>query len=168
MSNSKNKIVDWFVNNLEKEVYLKEKSKAEKLFDEIITHPLINKVSKTHFKNEKYRNAVLDALIKLEEMIKEKARFPKDNNGTELSGYSLMFKVFDPDDPILNWCGNKRQIEKDELSGYQRIMAGTMLGIRNPIAHAIFELRPMHALKLLTLATLLAEIVDASKYVKKS
>lgn len=170
MSNSKEnkEIVDWYLNELEREDLLKEKTRAEELFDEIITHPLIKQVSKDHFKNEKYRNAVLDALIRLEEMIKEKAKFPKDNKGKELSGVSLMFKVFDPDKPILNWSKNERQIDKDELSGYRYIMAGTMQGIRNPKAHAIFEQRPMRALKLLTLASLLAEIVDASKYVERN
>ena len=47
-------------------------------------------------------------------------------------------------------------------------MAGAMLGIRNPKAHSIFEQRPMRALKLLTLASLLAEIVDDSEYVEQS
>lgn len=165
MSNSKEnkKIADWYIGELERESLAKEKVRAEELFDKIITHPLINKVSKEHFKNKKYRSAVLDALIKLEEMIKRKAKFPKDNKGNELSGVRLMFKVFHPDKPILNWTKNERQIEKDELSGYRYIMAGAMLGIRNPKAHAIFEQRPMRALKLLTLASLLAEIVEDSE-----
>jgi len=42
-----------------------------------------------------------------------------------------------------------------------------MQGIRDPKAHAIFQIRPMRALKLLTLATLLAELVDASEYVEQ-
>ena len=169
MSNSKeNKITEWYLNKLDKDKYLKEKSKVEKLFDELVTHPLIREVSRDHFRNEQYRNAVLDALIRLEEMIKEKAKFPKDNKGKELSGCPLIFKVFDFHKPILNWCSGDRQIEKDELSGYCYIMAGTFLGIRDPKAHAIFKSRPMRALQLLILATLLAEIVDASKYVEQS
>lgn len=45
-------------------------------------------------------------------------------------------------------------------------MAGTIQAIRNPRAHTIVEQKPMHALKLLALASLLAEIVDASEYVE--
>ena len=153
------------LNKTEEENPLNERSMAEKLFDDIVNHPLIKQASENHFKNGEYRTAVLDAMIRLEEMIKEKAKFPKDNRGSELSGVSLMHKVFDPDKPILSWCEGKRQVERDELEGYKHIFAGAIQGIRDPKAHAIFKIRPMRALKLLTLATLLAEIVDASKYV---
>jgi uncharacterized protein (TIGR02391 family) len=156
------------LNKTEEENPLNEKSTAEKLFDDMVNHPLIKQASENHFKNEEYRTAVLDAMIRLEEMIKEKAKFPKDNRGKELSGVSLMHKVFDPDKPILSWCEGKRQIERDELEGYKHIFAGAIQGIRDPKAHAIFGIRPMRALKLLTLATLLAEIVDASKYMAKN
>jgi uncharacterized protein (TIGR02391 family) len=155
------------INKTEKESILNEKSTAERMFDDIITHPLIKQASENHFKNEAYRPAVLDAMIRLEEMIKEKAKFPTDNRGKELSGVSLMHKVFDPDKPILNWCKGKRQIERDELEGYKHIFAGAMQGIRDPKAHAIFEISPMRALKLLTLATLLAELIDSSEYIKQ-
>jgi uncharacterized protein (TIGR02391 family) len=135
----------------------------EELFRRMITHPEISKVSRSHFKNGNYRNAVLDAAIRLEEMVKQKANYPKDNRGKELSGVALMHSVFDSNKPILSWCKNERQIERDELEGYKLIFAGTVLGIRDTKAHAIFEIEPLRALKLLTLITLLAELVDASK-----
>jgi uncharacterized protein (TIGR02391 family) len=146
---------------------LNEKDTAERLFDNIITHPKIKQASQNHFKNEEYRPAVLDAMISLEVMIKEKAKFPADNKGKELSGVHLMHKVFDSDSPILSWCKDTRQIDRDELEGYKHIFAGAMQGIRDPKAHAIFQISPIRALKLLTLATLLAELVDASKYVEQ-
>jgi uncharacterized protein (TIGR02391 family) len=106
-------------------------------------------------------------MISLEVMIKEKAKYPADNKGKELSGVSLMHKVFDSDNPILSWCKDTRQIDRDELEGYKHIFAGAMQGIRDPKAHAIFQISAMRALKLLTLATLLAELVDASEYVQQ-
>jgi uncharacterized protein (TIGR02391 family) len=143
-----------------------ERKIAENMFEQIITHPQIKEVSNFLFKTGNYRNAVLDAAIRLEVMIKEKTDYPKDNKGKELSGVSLMHKVFDSTNPILSWRKNETQIEKDELEGYKFIFAGTVLGIRDPKAHAIFEISPMRALKLLTLITLLAELVDASKIMK--
>jgi uncharacterized protein (TIGR02391 family) len=136
------------------------------LFEQIITHPKIKEVSSVHFKNGNYRSAVLDAAIRLEEMVKQKSNYPKDNKGGELSGVKLMHKVFDSTNPIISWCKNETQIGKDELEGYKLIFAGTVLGIRDTKAHAIFEISPMRALKLLTLITLLAELVDASKIVQ--
>ena len=51
-----------------------EKKSAKNLpgsiFGDIITHPLIQQTSKDHLKNGAYRTAVLDAMIKLEVMIK--------------------------------------------------------------------------------------------------
>lgn len=146
----------------------KEISKARTLFANLITHPKIKQASQNQFKNEQYRLAVLDAMISLEVMIKEKAKYPADNKGKELSGVPLMHKVFDPDNPILSWRKDTRQIDRDELEGYKHIFAGAMQGIRDPKAHAIFQISPMRALKLLTLATLLAELVDASEYVTRT
>lgn len=164
---NKKEIVNWYVKKLDEEEYQKEKSKAEKMFDEIITHPVIKKASKDHFMAGQYRIAVLDAMIQLEEMIKQKAKFPKDNQDRELSGYNLMFKVFDPNNPILRWSKLERQSEKDELAGYRYIMAGAVLGIRDPKAHTIFKQRPLRALQLLTLVTLLADLIEISEYVER-
>lgn len=163
--NSKD-VVGWLLKNQEQEMHAIEKKKAEELFDKIITHSQIRKASRDLFFSGKHRNAVLDAMIKIEEMVKEKAKHPKDNRGQELSGRALMFKVFNPDDPLLKWSELQHQPGKDELAGYCQIFAGAMLGIRNPKAHLIFKSRPKRALQLLHFATLLAEIIDASKYVK--
>ena len=70
---------------LESEEYGEEKSKAEAMFDEIITNPSIKKVSKRLFMNGDYRNAVLDAMIQLDEMVKTRARVPKDDQDKEFS-----------------------------------------------------------------------------------
>lgn len=135
------------------------------LFNSMVTHAQIKEASINHFKNGEYRSAVLDAAITLEEMVKQKAKVPKDNSGKELSGYRLMHAVFDVNKPILSWCKNERQIERDELEGYKLIFAGTVQGIRDPKAHAVFQIEPERALKLLTLVTLLAELVDASELI---
>lgn len=143
-----------------------KKDTADRLFDNLITHPKIKQASQNHFKNKEYKIAVLEAMISLEVMIKEKAKYPEDNRGKELSGVPLMHKVFDSKNPILNWRKYDRQVDKDELEGYKHIFAGAMQGVRDPKAHAIFQISPMRALKLLTLAELLAELVDASEYVE--
>ncbi len=161
-------LVKWFTEKLEKDEFDREKKKAEQLFDKIITHQQIREVSKDLFLGGKHRNAVLDAMIKIEEMVKEKAKRPKDNKGRELSGKTLMFRVFDLKEPILKWSDLQQQGEQDEHSGYCQIFAGAMLGIRNPKAHGTFRSRPMRALQLLHLATLLAERIDESKYVEQN
>ncbi|MHA1817458.1 MAG: TIGR02391 family protein, partial [Candidatus Heimdallarchaeaceae archaeon] len=83
------------------------------LFDTVITHPRILKVSRSHWHNKQYRSAVLDAQIELENMVKEKANYPSDNNGVELSGVGLMHKVFDSKNPILKWSSLSYRVQKD-------------------------------------------------------
>lgn len=143
-----------------------EKTKAEKMFDDIVTNPSIKEVSVRHFMNGEFRSAILDAFIQLEQMIKEKTNFPKDNQGREMFGCSLMRKVFNVKSPLLKWSKLEHQTEIDELEGYQQIMAGVVQGIRDPKAHLIFEQKPLRALQLITLAALLADLVDVAEYVK--
>jgi len=158
-------LLKWFLGTLEEEKRTEERKKAEAMFDQIITHSAIKQVSRNHFMNGEYRSAVLDAMIQLEEMIKIKAKLPKDDKGNELFGCSLMYTVFNPNRPLLRWSKLERQNEKNELSGYSHIFAGAVQGIRDPKAHMIFEQRPLRALQLLTLASLLADLVEVSEFV---
>ena len=43
--------------------------------------------------------------------------------------------VFSPNSPALSWTERKTASEQDEQKGYQRLYAGAMLGIRNPVTH---------------------------------
>ena len=138
---------------------LGERKKANELYDELITHPRIRYASETLFKQGKYRNAILDAYIAIEEMVREKSRDRRSY------GVNLMCKVFNEKKPILKWRSVNEEVEKNELKGYKNIIVGALQGIRNPKAHAIFEQRPMRALQLLNLACLLAELIDVSEYV---
>lgn len=155
----------WFLESMEKESLSKEKSVASRIFDDIITNQEIKKVSRDLFMDGYYRNAVLDAMVQLECMVKKQAKFPKDGQNKEMSGSSLMREVFNPNHPIIKWSNLEDQPEKDEFEGYSHIFAGAMQGIRNPKAHMIFGQRPLRALQLLTLASLLADLVQASKFV---
>jgi uncharacterized protein (TIGR02391 family) len=160
-------LMKWFMGTLDEEKYAEEKKKAETMFDDIVTHSSIKRVARNHFRNGEYRSAVLDAMIQLEEMVKIRAKLPKDDRGKELIGCSLMYKVFNSDKPILRWSKLERQSEKDELTGYSHIFAGAVQGIRDPKAHMIFEQRPLRALQLLTLASLLADLVEVSEYAEQ-
>ncbi|GAG46101.1 unnamed protein product, partial [marine sediment metagenome] len=139
---------------------------AVTLFDEMVDHPRIRRVSRPHWNNKQYRSAVLDAQIELENMVKEKAGYPKDNSGHELSGTRLMHKVFDVNDPYLKWSDLSTRVLRDELDGYKFLFVGSVLGIRNPKAHLVFRQTPWRALQLLVFTTLLAELVDRCDYCK--
>ncbi len=51
------------------------------------------------------------------------------------SGTSLMESVFSPTKPALQFSDLSTRSKQDQQQGYQRILAGIMLGVRNPLAH---------------------------------
>ena len=136
------------------------------LYNKTILHPKIREASKKHYKSGQYRSAILDAFIELEIMVKNKVNYLEDERVKGLIGIKLFRKVFNLNRPILVWNSLETIEEKDEYEGYSHIFAGAMQGIRNPKAHRIFPQEPMRALRLLSLANLLAEIVDISEYVE--
>lgn len=48
-----------------------------------------------------------------------------------------MEKVFSPNSPVIPLNELSNRSEKDEQSRYQRLFAGSMLGIRNPCTHEL-------------------------------
>ena len=135
-------------------------SEHNEIFDSLITNPEIRLVSENSFKAHSFRTAVFDSYVKLEEMIKEKTNFPKDNKGRELIGVGLMHKVFDVKNPLLLWNPLRTQAERDEIEGFKYIFAGAMLGIKNPISHQVEYQDPWRALNHIILANYLAYLVD--------
>ena len=84
-------MIDWYMAKLDKENFEK-KANAEKIFGDIIKNQEINEVSIKLFTDGYYRNAVLDAMVQLEMIVKRQAKRPTDDQGRELSGCSLMRK----------------------------------------------------------------------------
>ena len=138
----------------------------KELYNKTILHPKIRKVSENHYTSKQYRSAILDAFIELETMVKDKVNYLEDERVKGLIGTKLFRKVFNSNAPILVWNSLETIEEIDEYEGYSHIFAGAMQGIRNPKAHKIFPQEPMRAIRLLSLANLLAEIVDLSEYVE--
>jgi len=77
----------------------------------------------------------------------------------ELDGFKLMMKAFNPDSPIIKLTHLSTQSEKDIQQGYMHIFAGSMMGIRNPKAHANFAIDANRGRHFLYLASLLMKVV---------
>lgn len=97
-------------------------------FDARNIHPAITTVSKLLFDDGHYRQATLDAFIRIEEQVKKKSSL----NDT---GFSLMMNAFNEDSPRIALNDLANTSETDEQKGYRHIFAGSMSGIRNPRAH---------------------------------
>ncbi len=127
-------------------------------FDNLVTAPELQSVSRKLFADGHYAQAVAQSLICLNNNVKEKSELADED------GASLMRKAFSANSPVLRINDNSTQSEKDEQLGYMDIFAGAMTGIRNPRVHE-HELvdDPDQALELLSLANHLFRKLDGAK-----
>jgi len=140
------------------------------LFDKMQFHLKVVEASKSCFVSGNYREAILNAFIKLIDYVKE-------ITGLDLDGDDLMNRVFS-----FNYDKERRRITKyplirinelknisdrDEQQGFMFLCKGAVAGIRNPKAHTLIpQTNPLHTLEYLALASLLIRRVEESKVVK--
>lgn len=97
-------------------------------FDARNIHPAITRASKKLFDDGHYRQATLDAFIRIEEQVKNNCQINE-------IGFNLMMNAFNEDNPEIALNSLSDASHTDEQKGYRFIFAGTMAGIRNPRAH---------------------------------
>jgi uncharacterized protein (TIGR02391 family) len=116
-----------------------------------IVHPKIKKLCYDYFQNGQYSEAVRAVFIELNDIVKQEYR--KQKNGEELDGDKLMRFVFSPNSPIFKLADINTESGKNIQQGYMEIFAGSMKGIRNPLAHKNFEIDDVEAFEKIILAS---------------
>jgi len=84
----------------------------------------------------------------------------KRRKGEELDGAPLMNKAFSVNNPVVILDDLSTKPGRNVQQGYMQIFAGSMIGIRNPKAHANVTIDDMRARHSLYLASLLAHRFD--------
>lgn len=120
-------------------------------------HPRICAIARPRFEAGFFGDAVEASFKELNDAIKQIVR---DTDGRDLDGASLMTTAFSPQNPIIRLTSLTTQTEKDIQQGYMQIMAGSMIGIRNPKAHNNLNPDSTKAMHLICLASLLMHEVD--------
>jgi len=126
-------------------------------FEGLDLHPRIGAVCADLYRNGHYRDAVLDASLALERLVKDKSQ--RD----DLSGASLMRTVFSANTPILAYNDLSDQTDRDEQEGMMHLFEGAVLALRNPRAHTLLDDSPEMALEYIALLSLLAKRVEQAK-----
>lgn len=103
-----------------------------------------------------YRNAVMDAVIALNNLVRLKS-------GQQRDGTTLMEFVFNPKNPILQFNSLTDDSDRDEQKGYMMMLSGAVSGLRNPRAHTLFDDDPERALEFIAFVSLLAKLVEGAK-----
>jgi uncharacterized protein (TIGR02391 family) len=118
-------------------------------------HPLLIEHVQNLFLNGHYSQSIFEGCKLFEEYIKSKS------NIHQIGGKSLMSKVFDENNPILKINKLKTPFDKDEQEGFKFLAMGVMVGVRNPKAHTVIELKdPIRAIKYLSLISLIIERIE--------
>lgn len=129
----------------------------------VVDDPDVLAVARDLFVSGFYSQAVEAAFKMLDEEVRRVS-------AEGLSGTKLMEKVFSPNGPIIPLNDQKTQSEQDEQAGYHRLFAGSMLGIRNPLAHEHNWIEDSKAaLEVIILCQhLLRKMKASAKYVPRS
>jgi uncharacterized protein (TIGR02391 family) len=128
---------------------------APDFWDDI--HPSITRVAKVRYEAGQFADCVEAAFKEINTLIKEHV---KRRKGEELDGAPLMNKAFSVNNPVVVLDDLSTESGRNVQQGYMQIFAGSMIGIRNPKAHANVTIDDMRARHFLYLASLLADRFD--------
>lgn len=108
------------------------------------------------FADGHYEAAVSEAFKSIEVRI-------RTITGSTQSGVKLMGEAFGGSEPKVSVANATGQSGKDEQEGFGALFRGSMLGVRNPRAHDLFQLQdPQQALEYLGFASLLHRQLDSA------
>src|SRR6266436_7433632 len=127
------------------------------LFDlEAILHPVILNHAYPQFRDGHFRSAVLDGVIAVFDMIREKTALRLD--GSELVG-----RAFSLAEPRLIISELDTDSGKNDQKGFIQLLQGAYLGVRNPKAHSLDnDLDRVSAAQYMVFSSLLARRIEAA------
>lgn len=125
-----------------------------------LLHPIIIEHALPQYDDGHLRDAVLDSIIAVFELIRQKTGLKED-------GDKLIGKAFSLHDPYLILSDIDTESGQNDQKGFIEILKGSFQGIRNPKAHSLtHDLTPLKAAQYLVFASLLARRIDEAKVVK--
>jgi uncharacterized protein (TIGR02391 family) len=120
-------------------------------------HPSISRVARPRYESGHFADSVEAALKEINTVVKDHV---KRKTGEEADGADLMRKAFTPNRPLIVLGDLSTDSGRNIQEGYMEIYAGSMIGIRNPKAHANVVIDDKRARHFLYLASLLAYRFD--------
>jgi len=124
-----------------------------------LLHPLILESSYEQFRSGRYRDAVLNSIVAIFDLIRRRSGVDKD-------GAQLVGDVFSLDNPKLIFSEIDTESGKNDQKGFIQILQGAYLGVRNPKAHSLAsDLNQAKAAQYLVFASLLARRVSEAKVI---
>ena len=122
-------------------------------FEELL-HPVIFEHAYQQYQNGHLRDAVLNAIVAVFDLIRERT-------GLAIDGQGLVTETFSLDRPQLIFSELETDSGRNDQKGFMQILNGAYLGIRNPKAHSLHhDLDENKAAQYLVFASLLARRIS--------
>ena len=118
-------------------------------------HPRIEEAASELYNDRYYRQAIFEAMLALEKVVKEKSGLTKD-------GDTLMGTAFSKKNPVLKLNRLGDESDENEQEGFMWLMKGAVKCLRNPRAHKRIKDDPETALEWIAFISLLAKRVDTT------
>lgn len=99
---------------------------------EHLLHPIVAAASLRHYHEGDYRNAVLDAMLALSDLIRQRT-------GLNADGKALATEAFSLARPKLIFSELQTESGQNDQKGFMEMIAGAYTGIRNPKAHSLIH-----------------------------
>ena len=125
----------------------------------MLLHDSVVTVARSLFETGHYADAVFAAFRELNTVVKAKSGQRAGNR----DGADLMTFAFSKENPWLILADRETESGRSEQLGYMHLFAGSMIGIRNPKAHANVKITAERALHQLFLASLLFSKLDEAR-----
>jgi len=125
-----------------------------------LLHPAVVASSYDHFQNGHLRDAVLNAIVAVFDLIRERTQIDAD-------GSVLVNRAFSLTDPYLVLSELGTESGQNDQKGFIQLFNGSYQGIRNPKAHSLnHDLTETKASQYLVHASLLARRVSEAQIIK--
>jgi uncharacterized protein (TIGR02391 family) len=126
-----------------------------------LLHPMITEHALPQYDNKHLRDAVLNSIIAVFDLIRQKTGLKED-------GDRLIGKAFSLDHPYLILSEIETESGQNDQKGFMQILKGSFQGIRNPKAHSLaHDLTAVKVAQYLVFASLLARRIDEAKVIKR-
>ena len=121
---------------------------------ENLLHPVVFEHAYQQYRNGHLRDAVLNAIVAVFDLIRERT-------GLKIDGQGLVSEAFSLEKPQLVFSEIESESGRNDQKGFLQILAGAYIGIRNPKAHSLHhDLDETKAAQYLVFASLLARRVS--------
>ncbi len=128
---------------------------------QFLLHPEITRHALQQYNNGHLRDAVLNSIIAVFDLIRKKTGLKED-------GDKLIGKAFSLSNPYLILSEIDKESGQNDQKGFMQIFKGSFQGIRNPKAHSLtHNLTKLKAAQYLVFASLLARRVEEATVIKK-